>query len=209
MIDYWLNQYTARGFVPGGMFVDGDVVYIPIPKNSSSYIGKLVLANNWKVANFLKTELTNKKIIVVLRDPINRWVSGMAQYLCSAIVSQGYTADTIINSWNPVMESLIFDRVIFDDHTEKQLYFINTVPKESCVYFNGVHGVGELLQKYLHEHDINLNIDIDINLEDNIQHQKLTKFLKTLLDQNTKLVDRLKEVYADDYKLINGVTFYD
>jgi hypothetical protein len=77
------------------------------------------------------------------------------------------------------------------------------------VYFNSVHGVGEVLQKYLLEHNINLNIDIDIDLEDNIQHQKLTKFLKTLLDQNTKLVNRLKEVYADDYKLINEVTFYD
>ena len=209
MIAYWFNQYTARGFVPGGMFVTEDVVYIPIPKNSSSYIGKLVLANNWKVANFLKTDLTNKKIIVVLRDPVSRWISGMAQYLCSAIVSQGYTADTIIDNWNPVMESLIFDRVIFDDHTEKQLYFINTIPKESCVYFNGVHGIGESLQKYLHEHNINLNISVDIELDDNPQHKKLVNFLKAVLDQDTKLIDRLKEVYADDYKLINEVTFYD
>ena len=209
MIDYWFNQYTARGFVPGGMFTTQDVFYIPIPKNSSSYVGKLMLANKWNIANFLETDLTNKKIIVILRDPIDRWVSGMAQYLCSSVVSKGYSADTIIQTWNEITQTLVFDKVIFDDHTEKQVYFINTVPTESCIYFNSTHGVGELLQKCLGENNINLNINIKSELDGNMQHKLLANFLKELLVQTPVLVDRLKEVYADDYKLIESVKFYD
>lgn len=209
MRDYWFNQYTSRGFVPGGMFDIQGVFYIPIPKNSSSYVGKLMLANNCNVANFLETDLTNKKIIVLLRDPINRWVSGMAQYLCSSIVIQGYSADDIINNWSEILQAVIFDKVIFDDHTEKQIYFINTISKESCIYFNSSHGVGELLQKYLSEHNVNLNIDVDSNIPVNTQHTKLADFLKNILAQDINLVNRLKEVYADDYKLIESVKFYD
>ena len=204
MFDYWFNQYTSRGFIPGGMFSCQDVRYIPIPKNSSSYVGKLLLANNWGIDNFLTTDLANKKVIVLLRDPVKRWVSGMAQYLCST----GYPPELTISEWNRLTTTLVFDRMIFDDHTEKQVYFINSVPKESCVYFAGVHGVAEKLQKYLSTQGIDLNI-VDVDADSSTQHAMLSKFLNGLLEKDTKLVDRIKEVYAEDYALINGIKFYD
>ena len=205
MLDYWHNQYTARGFIPGGMFTNKSVCYIPIPKNSSSFVGKLMLANQWGIDNFLTSDLTNKQVIILLRDPVERWVSGMAQYLCST----GYPVDNTIKEWNNLTTTLVFDRVIFDDHTEQQVYFINTVAEENRVYFNGIHGVAEKLQKYLATQDIDLNTNVDITLGDNTQHKKLTTFLKELLKKDIKLVDRIKEVYSDDYELINRVKFYD
>jgi hypothetical protein len=204
MFDYWFNQYISRGFVPGGMFNKQNVYYIPIPKNSSSYIGKLLLANDWGISNFLKTELIEQQVIIVLRDPIKRWISGMAQYLCST----GYPADDTIKKWNSLTTTLVFDRIIFDDHTEKQTYFITGVPTQSCVYFNSEHGVVEHIQRYLISQNIDLNM-VGVELGDNTQHAKLSKFLNNLLDNQPYLIDRLKEVYADDYKLIESVKFYD
>ena len=205
MFNYWRNQYTARGFVPGGMFTNKDICYIPIPKNSSSYVGKLMLANHWGVNNYLTTDLSNKKVIVLLRDPVERWISGMAQYLCST----GYPADLTIEKWNSLTTTLVFDRLIFDDHTEKQVYFINIVPEENCVYFNGTHGVAEKLQKYLTGQGIDLNINIDITPSDDSQNKKLVKFLRELISQDDRFVLRIKDVYAEDYRLIHRVKFYD
>ena len=205
MLNYWRKQYTARGFVPGGMFTNKDICYIPIPKNSSSYVGKLMLANHWGVNNFLTTDLSNKKIIVLLRDPIERWISGMAQYLCST----GYPADDILNEWNSLTTVLVFDRLIFDDHTEKQVYFINSVPEELRVYFNGTHGVAEKLQKYLSTQDIDLNINVDITPSDDTQNKKISTFLKDLISSDDRFVERIKDVYAEDYALIHRVKFYD
>jgi hypothetical protein len=154
MFEYWKNQHTARGFVPGGMFVKDNLVYIPIPKNSSSYIGQLLLKNNWNIGNFLTTDLTNKQLIILLRDPIDRWISGMAEYLCSSLLKNGRTSDDIIKNWNGIVQDLVFDQVIFDDHTEKQVYFIQGIPIENCVFFNSAKQPEQAVKKYLTTYDV-------------------------------------------------------
>ena len=61
MINYWKNQYIDRGYRPGQLFAMHNICYAPIPKNSSSYIGKMFLDNNWEIYNFLDFDLRDKK----------------------------------------------------------------------------------------------------------------------------------------------------
>jgi hypothetical protein len=209
MFEYWKNQHTARGFTPGGMFVKDNLVYIPIPKNSSSYIGQLLLKNNWNIGNFLTTDLTNKQLIILLRDPVDRWISGMAEYLCSSLLKNGRTSDDIIKNWNNIIQDLIFDRVIFDDHTEKQVYFIQSIPIENCVFFNSAKQPEQAVKQYLTTHDIDLNIDIVIDrnqAQGNKYKESLVDFLRDQLAQNPNLTNKLMNTYREDYTLWNVIT---
>jgi len=208
MFEYWKNQHTARGFAPGGMFFKDNLVYIPIPKNSSSYIGQLLLKNNWNVGNFLTTDLTNKQLIILLRDPIDRWISGMSEYLCSSLLTNGRTSDDIIKNWNNIVQDLVFDRVIFDDHTEKQVYFIQSIPIENCVFFNSAKQPEQAVKQYLTTHNVDLNIDIVIDRNQthgNKYKEPLVDFLRDHLAQNPSLTNKLMNTYREDYTLWNVI----
>jgi len=208
MFDYWKNQHIHRGFVPGGMFIKDNIVYIPIPKNSSSYIGQLLLKNDWSIGNFLTTDLTNKHVIVLIRDPIDRWTSGMVQYLCSVLLKNDRTSSDIINNWHSIVEDLVFDQVIFDDHTEKQVYFIHGIPRENCIFFNSAKQPEQAIKNYLTTQSIDLKTDIDIdrNQTQGNQHKELlVNFLRNRLTQNPTLTTRLMNIYREDYTLWNAI----
>jgi hypothetical protein len=190
------------------MFVKDNLVYIPIPKNSSSYIGQLLLKNNWNIGNFLTTDLTNKQLIILLRDPIDRWISGIAEYLCSSLLKNGRTSDDIIKNWNGIVQDLVFDQVIFDDHTEKQVYFIQGIPIKNCVFFNSAKQPEQAVKKYLTTYDVDLNIDIVIDrnqTQGNKYKEPLVNFLRDQLAQNPSLTNKLMNTYREDYTLWNVI----
>jgi hypothetical protein len=207
LFEYWKNQHSARGFVPGGMFVKDDFIYVPIPKNSSSYIGQMLLKNGWGVGNFLTTDLSKKKIIVLLRNPTDRWLSGMAQYMCSTLLKNDRTSSDIINNWNTVTQDLIFDRVIFDDHTEKQVYFINSIPRENCVFFDGANQPEQTIKNYLASQGIDLNTDVNLDrnqTQGNDHKEILVNFLRSRIIENPNLANKLTNTYQEDYTLWNA-----
>ena len=59
---------------------------VNIPKNASSYILDWTRAHAWITATLDNNWPDVEEIIVVLRDPLNRWISGMSQYLKSYIL---------------------------------------------------------------------------------------------------------------------------
>lgn len=212
MLDYWKSQYIDRGFNPGGMLARENFCYVPIPKNSSSYIGQLLQINNWNIHNFLDTSLYDKTWIILLRDPVDRWITGISQYFCSYMCGPSYPATDVINDWSDLIEKLVFDKVIFDDHTEKQLYFIESILMHDCVFINSSTEPEVKIKKYLGSCGINLNIEVQVDRNksaSSYDHSNFVKFFKDLLDQKPYLINQIKEVYKEDYRLIQQVKFYD
>lgn len=210
MFNYWKNRYIDRGFNPGGMFAKENFCYIPIPKNSSSYIGQLLLANNWEIYNFLNISLQDKICIILLRDPVDRWITGISQYFCSYMLGLSYPANEVINDWSKLTEKLVFDQVIFDDHTETQSYFIKTISLEKCLFIKSLDEPEIKIKKYLNENGLDLNIEVQVDSNKSVgEHRIFVEFFKDMLDRNPYLIDRIKEVYKEDYKLIEQVKFYD
>ena len=169
----------------------------------------MLLENGWQVDNFLTRDLVKKKIIVLLRNPTDRWLSGMAQYMCSTLLKNGRTASDIINNWNTVTQDLIFDRVIFDDHTEKQVYFINSIPRENCIFFDSDKQPEQAIKNYLITQGIDLNTDANLDrnqTQDNEHKQILVNFLRIQLKANPNLADKLTNTYQEDYTLWNAIT---
>jgi hypothetical protein len=210
MFDYWKNQYTDRGFTPGGMYCKDNLCYIPIPKNSSCYTVDLLTRNGWTASNFLTADLTDKKFVVLLRDPIDRWITGIAQYFCSVVVDNEYATEEIERDFNELVKRIIFDQVIFDDHTETQLYFIKSIPLAQCTFFDSSTDLAETLKKYLVSENQNLNTEYELfrnASNDNIVHPNLVKLFKNWVETDKNLVDRLTYVYADDFELIKKLRY--
>ena len=63
---------------------------------------------------------------MVLRDPVDRWISGIAE--CLTLYHPMFDLQD--------METveLIFDRVTFDDHTERQVKFLQGLDTDDCIF---------------------------------------------------------------------------
>ena len=95
----------------GWCLTNGEQVYLPIPKNASTSIKQGLKA--WESANY-----ANKRCplpgFVVVRDPISRWFSGVAEYARRNEQDYDRLLDFVEAGGWPV----------FDEHTMRQSDFI-------------------------------------------------------------------------------------
>lgn len=196
-----LSEYWAEfGYQKFGLcFTDSsNFVYVPIPKNASSETSTKLLSLGWSANNFSEniSAFKDYKFIVILRDPIDRWLSGINQYflLYHKTIYQ-LSTDTL---------NLIAHKIVLDDHTEKQIYFCNKLNLDKTIFFKFGPNLNKSLNDYFSKY-YNTQIFDFQKKEDNLrllQHQ-----LIKLLDK--KLQDRLYSFYWQDYELINKVNFYN
>ena len=116
------------------MKVDPTLKYawINIPKNGSSFIQKVLDDNAW---NDVPDELIDSiakspsvKKIVVLRDPVERWISGFAQCMSDKNIN---ILDLLDN--NKFINTVMLNPV-YDDHTEYQHRFIGNAQNLEYIY---------------------------------------------------------------------------
>mgnify|MGYP003346129913 CR=1 FL=1 len=80
-----------------------------------------------------------------------------------------------------------------------------------CVFFNSSNHPDESIKKFLLSYDIDININKSIfqnKSSDNAEHLKFSTFFKNLLEEKPHLLNRIQDVYQEDYNLINRVKFY-
>ena len=119
MISFY-NYYKTKGHVFGECMSspNTDLMYINIPKNASSWTKLNCKDWGWEFFNYHSDNLYHKHSLIVLRDPVDRWLSGIAEYFFLYHKNLDFAHIS-----RPFLD-LIFDRVAFDDHTEKQILFI-------------------------------------------------------------------------------------
>jgi hypothetical protein len=196
-----------RGYqIGGGMLSpDGKLFYLNIPKNASTFLSSVLHQNNWYYGNL--STFTGNKIICVLRDPINRWLSGMSTYSALYLLGANYGSDMFIENYNELTERIIFDNIVFDDHTTPQIDFVNLVPKnKEIIYFSADNNLLlDNLSKYLGTTlDYNLSITNENASENNYDTRQIRKFLVSRLTEN--LTNKLKIQFKQDYQLLDYVT---
>ena len=132
------------------MKVDPTLKYawINIPKNASSFVQKALDDNKWNdvpddLINSI-AESSNIKKLVVLRDPVERWISGFAE--CWA------DHDNILDLLD---SNTFYDTVqknpVYDDHTEYQHRFIGKAQNLQYIYMqkNGINKFYKLLGAWI------------------------------------------------------------
>jgi hypothetical protein len=173
-----------------------------IPKNASSWTKPNLLDHGWEFFNY-HTDRLRKPALVVLRDPVERWLSGIAEYM------------TLYQSNFRLLfqetEELIFDRIVFDDHTEKQVKFLQGLDTERCTFMwcdeNYRNNFSEFIAEYYGANRY-ARYEYQHVSEHSDERRRFKTLFSRLLEREPKYLKRLQDYYADDYRLIEQVQFY-
>lgn len=197
------QDWTHKGHRYGTCMSKADVnlMYVNIPKNASSWTKPNLLDWGWEFYNYHSDKL-DKLAIVVLRDPVDRWISGIAE--CLTLYHPSFDLQD-----HETVE-LIFDRICFDDHTERQVNFIHGLDTSECIFLK--------CDKDYRKNFSSLVADyIGPNKYDRYDYQHesrncpdRTRF-KNIFEreiQNPKYLDQVQSYFQEDYKLIDSVDFY-
>lgn len=199
----FLSEWKNKGHWYGECMSSptSDLMYVYIPKNASSWTKPNLQDFGWEFYNY-HTDNLNKTSIVALRDPIERWISGIAEYLYL------YHKDFILHNFETF--DLIFDRVCFDDHTEKQVNFIHNLDTERCIFLKADDTYRDTFSQLLNERGMSnkFNTYELQHVSNNSPERKRFKQIFSRELENSKYLSRIQDYYEEDYKLINSVTFY-
>jgi hypothetical protein len=205
-----MQELVRRGYLPGsGILSPQGVFYLNIPKNASTYLSNTLLNNGWQHHTLGDGAHLVKQCIVVLRDPVDRWISGFATYASSWLLGPSYGSDHFVQDYNTLTERVVFDNLVFDDHTTAQSRFVDQLPVlMHTTYFNLNQDTVKNISRYL---DCNLNTStVDANVsEDHYDQQQIAKFIRDKLTNRPDLIHRINEQYANDFNLIDSVQFYN
>jgi len=222
--DVGITYYAGLGHVVGQCYKcpDQPIVYLNTPKCASSFMKTQLLNLGWQL-RFLQlgkwvaqdpTEMLPldevEKIIVVMRDPYDRWLSGMAEYFGEYFDDSESVFEYLDN---PLTKHLISQQVAFDDHTESQLFFLQNVPLHKCIFFRQEEGLNYKISEYLREH---LNIPNDVAREKPVHvstagsyNGRVKRYLDRLLRKDSVHYLKVLTQMEQDYEFIeNMVKFY-
>jgi hypothetical protein len=162
-------------------------------------------------------------MVIVLRDPLDRWVSGIVQYIHTYILyvhgpnttklahetptefDYAMSANQFIEQYNQVSERLLFDVINrFDDHVWPQNeFFRDLLPGVPKKYFYLDQNFNNKISQYL---GLDLNsIPHHNNSNDNNEKKILQRFIQQRLVVRPELKQRIINAYSQDYELINQV----
>lgn len=218
-----ISALQTRGFGHGSGVLSPthDRFIINVPKNASSFVLDWGRRHGWQTALAKNHSDIITELIVILRDPIERWISGISQYINTYILSAhgpngpifpgesltkyDYKMDarTFIDQYKDITERLIFDVISrFDDHVWPQNEIIRDIlPGVPHKYFMLDHEFDQKIKQYLGWQSFT-GLDRNQGSEnDNIA--MLQNFFRERLTQRPELHQRLRRHYADDYLLLS------
>lgn len=206
MIDF-IEYYKTNNHVFGECMSSPNVnlMYVYIPKNASSWTKSNLLDWKWEFYNYHSDNLYHKHAIIVLRDPVERWLSGIAEYFFAK--HQDFDPAYV----NKKFLDLIFDRVAFDDHTEKQVLFLQNLNLTNATFFYCDKEYRTKFSHFLKSKGMANkyhNYEFRHVTENDPIRSKFKKTFKQILDQNPKYLQQLKWYFEKDYQLINSTQFY-
>jgi hypothetical protein len=206
-------------------------IYINIPKNASSWMknnfggwfynfrtNKFDQSVPSEVEDLLKNP-NPPTYVIILRDPIERWLSGAAQafYECPPD-DPGFFMN--------YSDNLIFNTIVFDEHTAPQTMFLKNVDLSRVLWFDCTDDLTDQIVTWSQDKfaidpkpashykenaykisKLNVPQRLDTN-PSNWTMMQCIDALKHRLFGNPEHVKKLKEFYKDDYALRESIKFY-
>ena len=217
-----LGKHMAERFSIGGGMLSPDRSYvmINIPKNASSYVGTWLNENGWSFIDFTHHgELisTVKTVGVILRDPIQRFITGFTQYFSSYIVfppwhdnAEPFGPEHVEKYW-PVIERIMCDvGILFDDHTMPQYYFYESfLPNVAREYFYCNSTLEQTLLKHFNLAVPTAKAEQDANITA-IKTDPIPKLVAKLVRESVEkphIKNRLMQMLRQDYQKIMSTQF--
>lgn len=199
-----------QGYYPGGGMLspNRDIFYLNIPKNASTYLTNIFKENNWSHWNILDNSDIINTSIAFIRDPVDRWISGFATYAALHLFGHGYGSDHFVEDYNDLSKRIIFDQVIFDDHTELQVKYVEQILDHNPIFFRYNENLIQQINSFL-GYDLNTMLVGDNKSESNFDTNQISQFVKKQITNNPDLKARVVQAYKKDYEFINSIEFYN
>jgi len=199
----FLDAWTVKGHRLGQCMVSPgrDLMYVNVPKNASSWTKPNLLDWKWTEDNYHDSQL-DITAIVVLRDPVERWLSGIAEYFT--------LYHTNFDTWNSDVFDLVFDRICFDDHAEQQVKFLHGLDTDRCVFFRCDQYYREDFSTYLDEQGMPNRYhkyEFQHVSDSSPERKKFQEIFKNELEKS-KYLTQIKNYYEADYRLMDSVKYY-
>ena len=85
-----MRNLISRGHNVGGGLIspDGNYFFLSIPKNASVFISSVLRQNDWRYSDL--SVYTGHNVFCIVRDPVERWISGMATYISANLLGENY-----------------------------------------------------------------------------------------------------------------------
>ena len=208
-----MQEAVRHGYLAGGGLRSPDKknFFLSIPKNASTYLSNTLLANGWHYHTLGNDSDRIEHAMVVLKDPVDRWVSGVGTYISSWILGPGYGSDHFVENYNNLSERLLFETLILDDHTTPQITYINQLeqllPGVPVTYFKldrfVVDNMGDCITQPLKVPPVESNVS-----EDHYDQQVVIDFIKKRILADFTLKAKVVARYQQDYDFINKTQFY-
>lgn len=201
--------------------------YVPITKVASTYLRRALPAQEFDIYNWCwyrdQGPLPSKEdlnYVVVLRDPVDRWISGVTEFWSRAYPAIDWDDPRAVIEQLGVIE--------FDVHTQPQIDFLSHVDFARTVWLR----CDQSIDRWFEEHGIKLRpvADQDSNpghtrvpvyFDDQGQRisdptlavchsvdSSVVQQAARLALNNVDLYQRVKQHYKCDYDLVNSVGFY-
>ena len=190
------------------------LIYVNIPKNASSWISlQFNQGINHDAANINYHDIVNLaqcQFIVILRDPLDRWISGMTQMIYTEPETDldGVANNMNINTFD---WELGMEKIEYDNHTQKQVDFIYGIPHNQIVWLKFDDQLKDnfinLMLSYGCDVEIKKSDKDNITLKNSAKHSVMAKIVSKL-DQHIKYSQKTIDYYHEDYDLFNTVSFY-
>lgn len=183
------------------------LVYVNIPKNASCWVKNHFDGIDFNYYNGF--DPTQHRVIVILRDPLERWVSGFVQMISGDDSNSDMGIDNIV--WDE-----IFDTIAYDNHTQKQIDFIANIPHDSIDWFCFEDNLVNNYVNYMLNYGITIipkdeSTFHNKNIFNRTSHDAYRRYLtsRVLEILNSEYQQKIQNFYKEDYQLINSVKFYE
>jgi hypothetical protein len=181
--------------------------YFNIPKCASMWMrkyisdmGKQHVDYGWLGCNFTSDSLNGYTPLVLLRDPVERWISACpAIGVIENIVTNASAIGTVLD---------VFDSWMADEHTTPQFNFIDGLDLSQAVYFYCDHNLSKNIQHFFQTQGINAIVPDPTNVKpSNPEYQSASAAWEKFFTDPAVMPVFAKK-FARDYALIESVKFY-
>ena len=169
-----------------------------IPKCASSWAEQYFLALGWERKSFVAERLVDLNALVFLREPKERYIAGLGEFLNRHHDSLYPDAVKSVEFRNKIFTK-VFNKLTLDPHTALQSFFIRSL--NNPVYFKVDEGLSETVASFL-------GTPIDNTfVNSKMRGMGWREFALEYLANNESATKTLDSYLKTDYDLFNTVRF--
>ena len=180
------------------------LMFIKIPKCASSWcdnylsrLGKIGLDNIWSSGNFQDPALRDYQPMIVLRDPITRWIS---------VTPAGNKVVSIENE-DEIVTGLLtkLESHLYDEHLAPQKDFIAGLDISQAVFFQFGSDLSLNFSRFISSRGLG-QVESGNFINQGTSNPSKEKWIKLM--KRSDFVKEMQRIYRRDYELIQSVKFW-